>query len=157
MQTPSRTCRPPPLHVDAWGHAGPRTSFDTGRSWRWTGICGGGLPVGASFGGALVTSLLVLVLVTSLQVFSNSYLVVLLFSPHSFVIEFVCLPWSEVFYYYYYNTGTRCCCGTDANMLIQLIQFLTVFSSKVKVQIAVLREVRIVWIKLSNIRVKRKL
>ena len=78
---------------------GPRlqlASSETGRSWRWTGICGGGLPVGASLVGAYRTSLLSFSFSFSLKVFSNSSLVVFqFFSPHSFVFVFVCMPWSE--------------------------------------------------------------
>ena len=54
------------------------------------------MPVVASFVGALDTSLFSFNFSFSLQVFSISSLVVFQFISYSVVIEFVCLPWSEV-------------------------------------------------------------
>ena len=78
MQTPSRGAPGRPLYTwmdDRWGHAGPQaTAAENDRSWRWTGICGGG--------GQPVLALSVLI-DTGLLSFSFSHQV---FSSSSFTV-----------------------------------------------------------------------
>ena len=46
------------LNVHKYNNNPPMYATGTGRSWRWTGSCGGGLPAGASLSVLLVTSLM---------------------------------------------------------------------------------------------------